>query len=182
MSTEQALALHAQSEEIHSAEVVEAAIDRLAAALNAHLAGRHPVLLCVLNGGIYLVGQLLPRLRITLELDSAHASRYRGHTEGGELTWTTYPRLAMQGRHVVLIDDVFDEGHTLAAMVRYCADQGAARVWTAVLADKRHQRKVAGLTMDFVGLEVPDRYVYGAGMDIEEHFRQLPAIYARPVE
>lgn len=79
---------------------------------------------------------------------------------------------------MLVIDDIFDEGDTLKAIVAEVRRQGAAAVYSAVLVNKRHDRKAAGLTVDFVGLEVPDRYVFGCGMDYKEYWRNLPAIYA----
>ena len=84
----------------------------------------------------------------------------------------------MTGQVVLVVDDIFDEGDTLKAIVGEVRQQGAAAVYSAVLVNKRHDRKVLGLTVDFVGLEVPDRYVFGCGMDYKEYWRQLPVIYA----
>ena len=83
-----------------------------------------------------------------------------------------------QGSVVLVVDDIFDEGDTLKAILDQVRRQGAAAVYSAVLVNKRHERKVPGLTVDFVGLDVPDRYVFGCGMDYKEYWRQLPAIYA----
>ncbi|HEY1141257.1 MAG TPA: phosphoribosyltransferase family protein, partial [Lysobacter sp.] len=107
-----------------------------------------------------------------------HATRYRGATSGGELVWKHRPATSMQGRCVLLVDDIVDEGHTLAAIRDWCREQGAADVRIAALAVKVHDRCVPGLSADYMGVEVPDRYVYGYGMDFHEQGRGLPAIYA----
>src|SRR3546814_950414 len=88
----------------------------------------------------------------------------------------------MEGRRVLLVDDILDEGHTLKAVTRWCEDQDAADVRVAVLAVKVHDRCVDGVCPDYVGVEVPDRYVFGYGMDFHEQGRNLPAIYARSEE
>jgi hypoxanthine phosphoribosyltransferase len=107
-----------------------------------------------------------------------HATRYRSGVRGGAIDWIARPRPAVQGRVVLLVDDIFDEGDTLKAIVEEVHRQGAAETYSAVLVNKRHDRKVAGLTIDFIGLEIPDRYVFGCGMDYQEYWRQLPGIYA----
>ena len=78
---------------------------------------------------------------------------------------------------VVLLDDILDEGHTLAAVRQQCLEQGAARVVIVVLAEKAlgHSKPI---TADYTGLEVPNRYVFGCGMDVNGWWRNLPAIYA----
>ena len=115
---------------------------------------------------------------LDLEFDYLHATRYRGATSGGELVWKHRPATPLQGRRVLLVDDILDEGHTLAAMRDWCLEQGAADVRIAALAVKMHDRCVPGLCADYVGVEVPDRYVFGYGMDYHEQGRNLPAIYA----
>ncbi|MGA9341867.1 MAG: phosphoribosyltransferase family protein, partial [Rhodanobacteraceae bacterium] len=117
-------------------------------------------------------------IKAPLEFDYAHATRYRGATEGGQLDWIRRPQLPLDAREVLLVDDILDEGHTLKAIRDDCLDRGARRVLIAVLCDKRHDRRVPGLVADFIGVEVPDRYVFGYGMDYHEQGRNLPAIYA----
>ena len=79
---------------------------------------------------------------------------------------------------MILVDDILDEGYTLEELRRYCFDEGAREVKIAVLTIKRHNRRVPGLKADYIGLEVPDRYVFGFGMDYRELGRNLPGIYA----
>lgn len=163
---------------IHEAEAVSSALDALAAAIATRLAGRHPVVLGVMTGAIVPLGRLLPRLDFSLELDYIHASRYHGSTTGRDLVWLARPQTPLHGRTVLVVDDILDEGHTLAGIIEECRNEGAHEVLTAVLFDKRHERRVPGLTADFHGLEVPDRYVFGAGMDYRGYMRNLPGVYA----
>ena len=102
----------------------------------------------------------------------------RGATRGGEIDWIAPPRPAVTGQTVLVVDDIFDEGYTLQAILAAVRQQGATAVYSAALVNKQHNRKVPGLTVDFIGLEVPDRYVFGCGMDYKEYWRNLPAIYA----
>jgi len=177
-----ALELHARATCLWPAEAVHSALDRLAAEVTERLETHVPVLLCLMNGGVYPTGQLMDRLRFPLELDYVHATRYRGDTEGGAIEWRARPRIPLAERSVLLVDDILDEGYTLAAVQDYCHTQGAREVSTLVLVEKQHDRCIPEARRDFVGLPVPDRYVYGAGMDYHGLFRNQAAVYALPDE
>lgn len=171
----------ANSDVIHERDVLEQAIARMAAPIRDHFAGSVPLYLTVMHGGLPFAGRLateIGALGFDLQFDYLHATRYRGATSGGELTWKHRPATPLQGRRVLLVDDIVDEGHTLDAIVRWCREEGAAEVRIAALAVKRHDRCVPGLRADWFGVEVPDRYVFGYGMDFQEQGRGLPAIHA----
>ncbi len=158
---------------------VHAAIDALAAAITDQLKDRNPLLFCVMNGGLILTGQLLPRLKFPVQAEYLHATRYRQETTGGLLEWKLRPEANMQGRTVLIVDDILDEGTTLEAIADYCRAQGAETVLTAGLVDKIHDRKARpGLKADFTGLEVEDRFLFGFGMDYKGYWRNAPGIYA----
>ena len=158
---------------------VERALDRMADEITRDLGDRLPVFYCVMNGGLITTGHLLTRLGFPLEVDYLHATRYRGGMRGGELFWRVSPEVPMAGRDVVIVDDILDEGATLAAILDYCRQAGAASISTAVLVDKQHDRKaVPGLRADYCSLEVADRYVFGFGMDYKGYWRNAPGIYA----
>ena len=142
------------------------------------LNGEVPIYLTVMNGGLIFGGVLALAIPADLEFDYVHATRYRGGTRGHDLLWVKQPRLHLSGRTVLLVDDILDEGHTLKAIRDFCIDEGAARVLIAVLCEKRHDRATADLRADFVGIRVPDRYVFGFGMDFHEQGRNLAGIYA----
>ncbi len=156
---------------------VEQQLDRMAVEISTRHANSNPVFLCVMTGAVVPAGHLLTRLNFPLELDYIHATRYAGKTTGGELSWETEPQISFQGRDIIVFDDILDEGVTLAAIVDYCRQQGAANVYTAVLVEKRHNRK-QGIKADYVGLEIVDRYVFGYGMDYHGYLRNVPGIYA----
>lgn len=158
---------------------VERALDRMAEQIITDLGDKLPVFYCVMNGGLITTGHLLTRLGFPLEVDYLHATRYRGGTRGGELYWRVLPEISMADRHVVIVDDILDEGATLGAILDYSREAGAASISTAVLVDKRHDRKsVPGLKADYCGLEVVDRYVFGFGMDYKGYWRNAPGIFA----
>ncbi len=163
---------------LHPESEVLAALDQMGEAMCQALAHTNPVVYTVLNGGLIVAGHLLPRLKFPLEMAYLHATRYRNETSGGELDWKVKPREDMRGRTVVIVDDILDEGHTLAAIVDYCKQQGASAVHVAVLIDKKHNRKAAGIKADFVGMEVEDRFLFGCGMDYQGYWRNTLAVYA----
>lgn len=172
-------ALMAQADCLVTQEEVDAALDAMAVRMKEVLGDKLPLCFCVMNGGLITTGHLLTRLGFPLEIDYLHATRYRGETSGGDLFWRVSPERPMKGRHVVVIDDILDEGTTLAAILKYCREAGAASVSSAVLVDKLHDRKaVPGLKADFCGLEVEDRYVFGFGMDYKGYWRNAPGIFA----
>jgi hypoxanthine phosphoribosyltransferase len=157
---------------------LESAIAGMGRDIDAALDGERAVFLTVMNGALVFAGQLALAIRTDLEFDYVHATRYRGATEGHELHWLREPAVPLQGRTVLLADDILDEGHTLKAVRDDCLRRGAKRVLIATLCRKRHDRVAGGIASDFNGVELPDRYVFGYGMDYHEQGRNLPAIYA----
>ena len=172
-----AWALLNRSELIVGATEVELALDSLASHITDALADRFPIALCIMGGAVVFAGKLLPRLGFPLEFDYLHATRYRDGTRGGEIEWSVLPRKDLTGRSVLLMDDILDEGHTLAAAKVKLLELGAVEVKIAVLADKDIGRDKP-VAADFVGLTLPNRYVLGMGMDAYGLWRNLPAIYA----
>lgn len=177
MNTLQPLQLLEQSDLIHSAESVESAITRLSFEITHALENAVPIVICVMGGGVVFAGQLLTQLKFPLELDYVHASRYHNETVGSTLNWKSLPKLDLAGRTVLLLDDILDEGITLKAIHEKCLELGASKVLSAVLVEKKldHAKPISA---EFVGLEVPNRYVFGYGMDVYGWWRNLPAIYA----
>ena len=163
---------------IHDATSVRRALDRVAADITDRLGETLPVVLCVLAGGIIPTGHLLTRLHFPLEIDYLHVTRYRGDTRGKDVQWVCKPGISLEGRTVLVVDDILDEGHTLASILMHCKQEGAHEVYSAVLIQKLHGRRVPEITADYVGLEVDDRYVFGFGMDYKGYLRNLNGIYA----
>jgi hypoxanthine phosphoribosyltransferase len=179
----------ATAEVIHDRATIEAAIAAMAGRIVADYTvadanpGTRPVFLTVMHGALPFAAQLALEIGargLDLEFDYLHATRYRGAMSGGELVWKHRPATPLRGRRVLLVDDIIDEGHTLAGVRTWCDAQGARDVRIAAMVVKRHDRCVAGLCADYAGLDVPDRYVFGYGMDYHEQGRNLPAIYALP--
>jgi hypoxanthine phosphoribosyltransferase len=167
-----------QADRLFERNELEQSIRRMALSIRNDYAGSRPLFLTVMHGGMIFASLLALELGFDVEFDYLHATRYRGKTSGGGLHWLRHPAAPMAGRRVLLVDDILDEGHTLAAILAACKAEGAAELRVAVLARKLHDRCAPGIRADYVGVEVPDRYVFGFGMDYHEQGRNLPAIYA----
>ena len=166
------------SECLISSIEVAAAYERLAAQLNLHYVGLNPIVMVVMNGGLIPAGQLLTHLTLYHRMHYLHATRYRNNESTNDLVWKYKPDVDITGEHILLIDDIFDEGITLKAVVEELKQENPASINCCVLLNKQHNRKVADFSVDFVGLDVADRYVYGCGMDYHGYLRHLPGIYA----
>jgi hypoxanthine phosphoribosyltransferase len=169
-------ALH-NSEIIFSEQQVRAALLRIAQEINTTLAEQHPLVLSVMGGAVVFTGQLLPLLNFPLDFDYVHVSRYGNAQQGGELKWKVAPHENVRGRVVLVVDDILDEGATLHAIKQRVMELGASKFYSAIFADKLNGREKP-IRADFLGLQVPDRFVFGYGMDIHGAWRNLPAIYA----
>jgi len=156
---------------------VQVALDRMCTEITKKLGDANPLVLSVMTGGIIPAGHILTRLNFPLQLDYIHATRYRGETSGGKLNWIVKPTFPVKGRTVLIIDDIYDEGITLSEIVEYCSSEGATEVYSAVLVEKKHERKEQ-LKPDFVGVETEDRYLFGYGMDYRGYLRNAPGIFA----
>jgi hypoxanthine phosphoribosyltransferase len=156
---------------------IAVAITQIAGQINILLADSNPLVLCVMNGGLVFTGQLLPQLTIPLNLDSINASRYHNQISGGVINWVNTPLTSVKGRTVLIVDDILDEGITLAAIYEYCLAHGATSIYSAVLINKLlgHSKPIYA---DFIGLNLENRYLFGYGMDYKGYLRNAPGIYA----
>lgn len=166
-----------QAECLFSPQQLEQALDQMAHDINLSMAELNPLVLCVINGGIIVTGKLLPRLSFPLNLDSVQATRYRNQTSGSDVQWLLKPTTDLTNRHVLIVDDILDEGHTLVAIVDWCLAQGASSVKTAVLLDK-NLGKTKPIQADFVGLQCENRYLFGYGLDYKGYLRNANGVFA----
>lgn len=162
---------------LFSKKEVYAAVVVLAQEISKVLADSNPIVVAVMNGGMIPMGLLLPELDFPLQVDYLHATRYRDKTSGGHIQWLVNPKIDFSGRTILLIDDIHDEGITLDEIKTFCQKEGAEKVYSAVLVNKIHNRK-NNTSADFIALEVPDRYVFGFGMDYKGMLRNAAGIYA----
>lgn len=177
MDAQKARKLLAEAELIHSEAAVQAALDEVAGRIRSQLSEKNPLVLCVMTGGVIFTGQLLPKLDFPLDFDYLHATRYGADTQGGKISWRMAPWTSVKGRTVLVVDDILDEGVTLAAVKDSLLQLGADEVLLAVFTDKLNGKNKP-IAADFVALPVPDRFVFGYGMDVDGAWRNLPAIYA----
>jgi hypoxanthine phosphoribosyltransferase len=173
----QAWAFLENSDCIAGAEEVQAAVRRVASQIEQRLSSAYPMVLAVMGGAVVFAGQLLPLLRFPLDFDYIHASRYGVATRGSEVDWKVSPPGLVQGRTVLVLDDILDHGKTMSAIRTRLLETGAKEFLCAVLVEKTLKMKKP-ITADFVGLNIPDRFVFGCGLDAKGYWRNLPEIRA----
>lgn len=177
VSPEEAWRILETADEVCSAECVRIEVARMAAEITVRLGERRPLVLAVMRGSVVFAGHLLPQLRFPLQFDYLDVTRYGSTTVGGEISWKVSPGTDVAGRAVLVIDDILDEGHTLAAVRAKLLEAGASEVHIAVFSQKDLGRPKP-VAADFVGISLPNRYVFGFGMDVHGLWRNLPAVYA----
>lgn len=177
LPADQAWEILDSAEELCSVSVVSAAVERIAQEITRKLGDRNPLVLGVMRGSVVFAGRLLPLLRFPLEFDYLDVTRYGDDTRGGTITWKVSPGTAVAGRVVLVVDDILDQGHTLSAIRGKMLDAGALEFYSAVFADKDIGR-AKPIVADFIGVRLPNRYVFGFGMDVRGAWRNLPAVYA----
>jgi len=169
--------IESDSECLSDSQQINTALSKLAEDITSDLSNKNPIVLCVMTGGIIPTGHLVTQLAFPLQLDYVHATRYQGETSGGELHWIQQPSIPLKDRTILLVDDIFDEGITLKEIAKFCLERGAKKVYSAVLVNKLHDRKV-DFNVDYIGLNIEDRYLFGFGMDYKNYLRNLHAIHA----
>ena len=176
LPADQAWEILNSAEELCSASAVSTAVERMALEISRKLEHRNPLVLGVMRGSVVFAGRLLPLLRFPLEFDYLDVTRYGDATRGGAVSWKVSPGTAVSGRVILIVDDILDQGYTLAAIRGKMLEAGAQEFYSAVFADKDIGRDKP-VAADFVGVTLPNRYVFGFGMDVRGAWRNLPAIY-----
>lgn len=170
--------LYSKSTLMYSSQDIQNSLDRMAREIEAKMSDTNPVVICVMTGGLITTGHLMTRLNFHLQMDYVHATRYQGEMEGGQLEWIARPRTNLEGRTVLIVDDILDAGITLAEIKKAFLEQGAKEVYTAVMIDKIRERPVEGLQKaDFVGLTIEDHFIFGFGLDYKGYLRNTSGIY-----
>ncbi len=177
MNSLEARRILAAAEIIHSESTIMQTVKRLAADITTELSEQQPLVMCVMRGAVVFAGQLLPQLHFPLDFDYVHVTRYDNRMQGGKIQWLVRPPEVLDDRTVLVLDDILDEGVTLMAIREQILRNGAQAFYSAVLVEKETSEPKS-FQADFVGLRVPNRYVFGCGMDIQGAWRNLPAIYA----
>jgi hypoxanthine phosphoribosyltransferase len=159
-----------------SADQIQSSIERLAAEISEREAGRPLTVIAVLTGSIIFLADLVRKLEMPLCVGVIQARSYLG-TERGSLSVNVEMLPEVAGRDVLVIDDIFDTGHTLVEVLAFLKDLGPQSVRTAVLVLKRGKQQVT-LKPDYVGFEIPDVFVVGYGLDYNDAYRNLPYLAA----
>jgi len=154
---------------------IEAALDALASKLTRDYADKHPLLIGVLVGAFMFMADLVRRLDFPVEVDFVATCSYEDGTVGGEVKLTKDLDHDPARRHVLIVDDILDTGHTLATLVEMFKRRGTASVRTCCLLDKPARREVA-FEADYLGLQIPDHFVVGYGLDYARGYRNLPFV------
>lgn len=161
--------------------VDEATIQKRVAELGAQISGDYEgkdlLIVCLLRGGLTFTADLMRHLTINPELDCMSLSSYGvGHySSSGNVRVNLDLRTNIEGRHVLLVEDIVDSGRTLAHVLNMLRTREPASLRVCVLLDKKMRREVP-VQVDYIGFDVPDKYVFGYGIDIDEHCRHLPFI------
>jgi len=152
-------------------------VERMAGEIAAAYSGRQLTIVGVLTGSVVLLADLIRRLDMPVRIGVIHASSYRGGISAGELIVQSDWMPDINGREVLLLDDIFDTGRTLRLIASQMSDLGATSVKTAVLLVKEGRSEVQ-LVPDFRGFSIPDVFVVGYGMDYQDLYRNLPYVGA----
>ncbi len=160
-----------------TAEQIEARVTELGAQLSRDYEGKDLIVVCLLRGGIIFTADLLRHMSIDPEVDCMSLSSYGvgQYASSGNVRVHLDLRTNIEGRHVLLVEDIVDSGRTLAHVLNMLRTREPASLRVCVLLDKKMRREVP-VQVDYSGFDVPDKYVFGYGIDIDEHCRYLPFI------
>ncbi|QDD01629.1 hypoxanthine-guanine phosphoribosyltransferase [Candidatus Methylopumilus planktonicus] len=169
--------LISKSSVIYSEIEIKIVIQNIADQVNQTIKTDDLYVLCVMNGALIFAGQLLPRLEKNIQYSYVHATRYVSSLTGGPIHWLVKPPIDIEGKTVLILDDILDEGITLREIAATCIAMKAKAIFTAVLFDKEIAKEKSYLP-NFIGLKVPNRFVFGYGLDCKGLGRNLPHLYA----
>ncbi|MEY3810833.1 MAG: hypothetical protein RL221_1216 [Pseudomonadota bacterium] len=170
-------ALIRKSSVIYSEIEIKTVIKNIADQVNQTIKTDDLYVLCVMNGALIFAGQLLPRLEKNIQYSYIHATRYAASLTGGPIHWLVKPPIDIEGKTVLILDDILDEGITLREIATTCLAMKAKAIYTAVLFDKEITKEKSYFP-NFIGLKVPNRFVFGYGLDCKGLGRNLPHLYA----
>lgn len=157
-------------------EDIRRRVDELGKEITRDYAGMQPIAVCVLRGAIPFYADLIRRIDLPVTVDTITVSSYGSGTVSGKLKVITDMRASVEGRDVLVVDDIIDSGRTSVALIEMLKERGAKSVKTCALLDKP-SRRVVDIKGDYVGFAIPDEFVVGYGLDWNEKFRNLPHVY-----
>ncbi len=155
-------------------ETITEATQKIAQQINQLNFDEPVLLLGVMTGSLVWLGHLLPLLHIPIELDTLRVSRYDTQ-QPQKLQWHHKPRSCLKNRHILIVDDIIDEGITLMSIIKHCQAQQAKSIHSAVLLNRLLPERQC--QADFTGLDIADGFVFGYGLDHKQTCRNLKHIY-----
>ena len=155
---------------------IEATVKRLAAEIKKDYHGKQPILICVLKGSFMFMADLIRLLDFPLEVEFIRLSSYgRGRESSGKIKVEQGLRSEVKGRDVLVIEDIVDTGLTISFLLNYLRKKKPASLRLCALTDKPARRQIP-VTIDYLGFTVPNKFLVGYGLDLDEQFRNLPDI------
>ena len=162
---------------VYSQEVIAARVRDIATEINRLYADKSLVVVCVLKGGFMFFSDLVKALTVGPQLDFVRLASYGSGTKTtGDVRLIKDVELSLEGKHVLIVEDVIDSGHSMEFLLKLFAVRGAASLRLAVLVDKKERREI-DVTPDFVGFTLYEGFIVGYGLDCAEQYREYPAIY-----
>ena len=159
-----------------SEEEVDARIKQIAAQISRDYAGREIHLICVLKGGVFFTCELAKRITVPVTIDFMTTSSYgAGTVSSGEVKIKSDVEIPVDGRNVLIVEDIIDSGNTLHFLQDVFKDRNAKSVRLCTMLDKPDRREV-DVDVDYVGFTIPDEFVVGYGLDYDQKYRNLPYI------
>ena len=158
-------------------EQIQTRIRELGQILTAEYAGKNPVVVGVMKGVVIFYSDMIRQIKVPCQMDFMWISSYAGTNSTGEMVVRRDLSEDIKGRHVLILEDIYDTGNSLSFLYDYLMTKEPASLKICTLLDKPSRRK-PGITLqaDYVGFEVPNAFVVGYGLDFNEHFRNLPYI------
>jgi hypoxanthine phosphoribosyltransferase len=177
MTEAMATSIHADVEEVLlTEEQIQQRVAELGAQLTVDYAGREPVLISVLKGSIVFLADLVRGMELPLSIDIMEVSSYGAATESsGQVRILKDLSNPIEGRDVIVVEDIIDTGLTLNYLLRYLREKGPASLRICCLLDKP-ARRLTEIDIEYVGFTIPDRFVVGYGLDYGERYRNLPYV------
>ncbi|MFV0420766.1 hypoxanthine phosphoribosyltransferase [Oleidesulfovibrio sp.] len=167
---------------VYTSEQVQERVRELAAQVNAEYEGKPLVVVCVLKGAFMFFSDLLKHLTVQPEIDFIRVASYGNATSRSKnISFTKDLEVSIDGKHVLVVEDIVDTGHTVEFLYRQLAARGAASIKLCAIVDKSERREV-DVAVDFAGFALQKGYIIGYGMDYAERYRELDAIYDARVE
>ena len=155
---------------------IETIIKRLASEITREYQDKNPLLIGILKGSFIFLSDLVRQLDFLLEVDFIRLSSYGdGKETSGNVSVVQDLGSSIEGRHVLIIEDIVDTGITIAFLLDYLKKQKPASLGLCALTEKPSRRRVP-VTIDYIGITIPDKFIVGYGLDFNERYRNLPDI------